>query len=166
MQRGVLSEVVARERVVVSTLGADVRSLERRLASARAHAIRGATLLQQRVDKSEREAAHAVKVAQRAAKHAAKSGGEGKAAARAELIETREALAAMREALAECEREREAAEAAASAATARLERYRAAQLSGGRDDAERRRDAAVRSRDEQIAAMTRLGLINQVAAQI
>ena len=37
------------------------------------------------------------------------------------------------------------------------ERYRAAQLSGG---------AAVRSRDEQIAAMTRLGLINQVAAQI
>ena len=166
VQRGVLSEVVARERVVVSTLGADVRSLERRLASARAHAIRGATLLQQRVDKSEREAAHAVKVAQRAAKHAAKSGGEGKAAARAELIETREALAAMREALAECEREREAAEAAASAATARLERYRAAQLSGGRDDAERRRDAAVRSRDEQIAAMTRLGLINQVAAQI
>ena len=166
VQRGVLSEVVARERVVVSTLGADVRSLERRLASARAHAIRGATLLQQRVDKSEREAAHAVKVAQRAAKHAAKSGGEGKAAARAELIETREALAAMREALAECEREREAAEAAASAATARLERYRAAQLSGGRDDAERRRDAALRSRDEQIAAMTRLGLINQVAAQI
>ena len=74
VQRGVLSEVVARERVVVSTLGADVRSLERRLASARAHAIRGATLLQQRVDKSEREAAHAVKVAQRAAKHAAKSG--------------------------------------------------------------------------------------------
>ena len=72
----------------------------------------------------------------------------------------------MREALAECEREREAAEAAASAATARLERYRAAQLSGGRDDAERRRDAALRSRDEQIAAMTRLGLINQVAAQI
>ena len=166
VQRGVLSEVVARERVVVSTLGADVRSLERRLASARAHAIRGATLLQQRVDKSEREAAHAVKVAQRAAKHAAKSGGEGKAAARAELIETREALAAMREALAECEREREAAEAAASAATARLERYRAAQLSGGRDDAERRRDAALRSRDEQLAAMTRLGLINQVAAQI
>jgi hypothetical protein len=166
VQRGVLSEVVARERVVVSTLGADVRSLERRLASARAHAIRGATLLQQRVDKSEREAAHAVKVAQRAAKHAAKSGGESKAAARAELIETREALAAMREALAECEREREAAEATASAATARLERYRAAQLSGGRDDAERRRDAAVRSRDEQIAAMTRLGLINQVAAQI
>ena len=166
VQRGVLSEVVARERVVVSTLGADVRSLERRLASARAHAIRGATLLQQRVDKSEREAAHAVKVAQRAAKHAAKSGGEGKAAARAELIETREALAAMREALAECEREREAAEAAASAATARLERYRATQLSGGRDDAERRRDAALRSRDEQLAAMTRLGLINQVAAQI
>ena len=159
-QRGVLSEVVARERVAVSTLGADVRPSS---GGSRARArTRYAARLCSSSASIRANARRRTRVAQRR-RHAAKSGGEGCGGA-LELIETREAPPPCARRFRVRARARRGGGggiggAARPSAIAR-------RASGGRDDAERRRDAAVRSRDEQIAAMTRLGLINQVAAQI